>query len=155
MRRRRSLPLIAASALLIIAQPAPAPAQQAAAKKAAPAIEGDLRKTMQQNIRSTEAEDLDSMMRTIHSGSPLFQQTRQQVSQIFGRGLGLKYQLVSFKYLATDGDYAFARVRQRTTKTPANGFKSNEIDIIVAFRKEDDAWKFWNQAVLEIKYLEP
>ena len=95
------------------------------------------------------------MMRTIHSGSPLFQQTRQQVAQIFGKGLGLKYQLVSLKYLATDGDYAFARVRQRTTKTPADSFKNNEIDMILAFRKEDDTWKIWNQAILEIKYLEP
>ena len=116
-------------------------------------METELRKTMQENIRSTEAENLDSMMRTIHSGSPLFQQTRQQVSQIFGKGLGLKYQLVSLKYLATDGDYALARVRQRTTKTPADSFKNNEIDMIIAFRKEDDTWKIWNQAILEIKYL--
>ena len=155
MRRRRSLPLILASAFLLLALPMAAPAQQAPAKKASPAMETELRKTMQENIRSTEAEDLDSMMRTIHSGSPLFQQTRQQVSQIFGKGLGLKYQLVSLKYLATDGDYAFARVRQRTTKTPADSFKNNEIDMIVAFRKEDDTWKIWNQAILEIKYLEP
>lgn len=155
MRRRRSLPPILGSACLLLALPMAAPAQQAPAKKASPALEAEIRKTMQENIRSTEAEDLDSMMRTIHSGSPLFQQTRQQVAQIFGKGLGLKYQLVSLKYLATDGDYAVARVRQRTTKTPADSFKNNEIDMILAFRKEDDTWKIWNQAILEIKYLEP
>ena len=110
---------------------------------------------MEQNIRGAEAEDVDAMMKTIHSGSPLYQTTRQQVAQVFGRGLNLKYQLVSLKYLATDGEFAFARVRQRTTKTPADSFRSNEMDMVVAFREEDDAWKFWNQAVLEIKYLGP
>jgi hypothetical protein len=153
MRLRRSLPLTLASTCLLLALATAAPAQQKPATKASASTETDLRKTMLENTRSTEAEDLDSMMKTIHSGSPLFQQARQQVSQIFGKGLGLRYQLVSFKYLSTDGDYAFARVRQRTTKTPADTFRNNEIDMIVAFRKEDDTWKFWNQAILEIKYL--
>src|SRR4051794_9536288 len=125
MRRLRSLSLILASGFLLLALPMAGRAQQAPAKKASPAMETELRNTMQANIRSAEAENLDSMMRTIHSGAPLFQQTRQQMSQVFGRGLGLKYQLVSLKYLATDGDYALARVRQRTTKTPADSFKNN------------------------------
>jgi hypothetical protein len=155
MRRPRWFLLALASAFLIDAPRASAPAQQASARKAFPALETELRKTVEQNIRSTEAEDIDAMMKTIHSGSPLYQTTRQQVSQLFGRGLNLKYQLVSIKYLATDGEFAFARVRQRTTKTPADSFPNNEMDMIVALRKEDDAWKFWNQAVLEIKYLRP
>jgi hypothetical protein len=144
-----------ASACLLIVTPVSAPAQQVPARKAAPTVEAELRRTLEQNMRSAEAEDVDAMMKTIHSGSPLYQTTRQQVAQVFGRGLALKYQLVSLKHLATDGEFAFARVRQRTTKTPADSFRNNEMDMIVAFRKEDDRWKFWNQAILEIKYLEP
>jgi hypothetical protein len=144
-----------ASACLLIVTPVSAPAQQVPARKAAPTVDAELRRTLEQNMRSAEAEDVDAMMKTIHSGSPLYQTTRQQVSQIFGRGYNLKYQLVSLRYLATDGEFAFARVRQRTTKTPADSFRNNEMDMIVAFRKEDDTWKFWNQAILEIKYLEP
>jgi hypothetical protein len=155
MRRRRWFLLALASAFLIDAPRGSAPAHQSPDRKAVPALETELKKTVEQNIRSTEAEDLDAMMKTIHSGSPLYRTTRQQVSQIFGRGFNLKYQLVSIKYLATDGEFAFARVRQRTTKTPADSFRNNEMDMIVAFRKEDDSWKFWNQAVLEIKYLSP
>jgi hypothetical protein len=155
MRRLRSLALLLVSACPAIVLPGSAPAQQVPTRKAAPTVEAELRRTMEQNIRGAEAEDVDAMMKTIHSGSPLYQTTRQQVAQVFGRGLNLKYQLVSLKYLATDGEFAFARVRQRTTKTPADSFRSNEMDMVVAFREEDDAWKFWNQAVLEIKYLGP
>jgi hypothetical protein len=155
MRRRRSLHLIFASAGLLVVTPDSAPAQQVPARKVVPTVEAELRRTLEQNMRGAEAEDLDAMMKTIHSGSPLYQTTRQQVSQIFGRGYNLKYQLVSLRYLATDGEFAFARVRQRTTRTPADTFRNNEMDMMVAFRKEDDTWKFWNQAILEIKYLEP
>lgn len=72
-----------------------------------------------------------------------------------GKHLGLKYELISLKYLATDGDYAIARVLQRTTQTPPVNIKNNESDMMVAFRKEGGTWKFWNQALLEFKYLKP
>jgi ketosteroid isomerase-like protein len=144
---------LAMSACLLLGMAAGVPAQERAVTKSSAATESELRKTISENITTTQAEDLDAMMKTIHSSSPLYQQTRQQVSQIFGKGLGLKYELLSLKYLASDGDYAFARVRQRTTKTPPGGFRNNEIDMIVAFRKEEGTWRIWNQAILEINYL--
>ena len=66
----------------------------------------------------TEDEDVDGTMKTMHSKSPLYQATRKQVSQMFGKHLGLKHELISLKYLATDGDHAIARVLQRTTQPP-------------------------------------
>ncbi len=57
-------------------------------------------------------------MKTIHSKSPLYQATRKQVSQMSGKHLGLKYELISLEYLATDGDHAIARILQRPTHTP-------------------------------------
>lgn len=125
----------------------------AAIKNSASALEEELRKTVTANIESTQAENLPAMMQTIHSRSPLFDATKQQVSQIFGQGLNLKYELLSLKYLATEGDFSFARVRQRTTQDPPANFRNNELDLVMAFRKEDGVWKFWTQAVLEIKYL--
>ena len=93
------------------------------------------------------------MMKTIHSKSPMYETTKKQVGQIFGKGLNLNYDLVSFKYIATDGDYALGRVHQRTTVVGGPNFRNNEIDMIVAFRKEGETWKFWSQAILEIKFL--
>jgi len=128
-------------------------AQEAPATKGRSDIEAQIKSTVVENIRSTQAEDVDAMMKTIHSESPLYESTKKQVAQIFGKGLNLKYELLKLRYIATDGDYAFGRVRQRTTVVGGPKFRNNEIDMIVAFRKEGDTWKFWNQAILEIKLL--
>ena len=123
--------------------------------KTAKAIENELKTAMMENIKNTESEDVDGTMQTIHSKSPLYQATRKQLTLLFGKHRGLKYELISLKYLATDGDYAIARVHQRTTQTPPVNIKNNESDMIIAFRKEDGTWKFWNQAILEYKFLKP
>ena len=140
---------------LVLAQSHCVLAQEKAAKTSHSAVESQLKEVMLDNIKSTEAEDIEGTMKTVHSKSPLYQATRKQLSQLFGKHLGMKYELVSLKYLATDGDYAFARVHQRTTKEPATNFKNNETDILVAFRKESGGWKFWNQVVLDIQFLKP
>ena len=130
-------------------------AQDAPASRSPAGIEHDLKSTMTENIRATEAEDLVAMMKTIHLNSPVYNSTRQAVSQVFGKYTGLKYELISLKYLAVDGDYAMARVRQRTTMNPPVKFRNNEIDMIVAFKKEDRNLEIWNQAILEVRYLSP
>ena len=128
-------------------------AQEAPATEGRSDIEAQIKSTVLENIRSTQAEDVDAMMKTIHSKSPMYETTKKQVGQIFGKGLNLNYDLVSFKYIATDGDYALGRVHQRTTVVGGPNFRNNEIDMIVAFRKEGETWKFWSQAILEIKFL--
>ena len=40
-------------------------------------------------------------------------------------------------------------------RPPPINIKNNESDMMVAFRKEGGTWKFWNQALLEFKYLKP
>ena len=152
--RRRCLHLLALACLVLGQRPC-ALAQEKTAAESAKGIEAQLKDAMMENIKSTEAEDVDGTMKTIHSKSPLYQATRKQVSQIFGKHLGLKYELISLKYLATDGDYAIARVLQRTSQPPPVNIKNNESDMMVAFRKESGTWKFWNQALLEFKYLKP
>ncbi len=128
-------------------------AQDTPASRSAVRIAYDLRAAMTENIRSTQAEDIEAMMHTIHSKSPLYEPTRRQVSQIFGKLKGLQYELVSLKFLAVDGEYALARIRQRTTMTPLKDFRNNEIDMIMVFKQEEGTWRIWNQASLEIKYL--
>lgn len=128
-------------------------AQTTPARKASSDIEAQIKSTVLENLRSTQAEDVEAMMKTIHSDSPLYQQTKDQITKIFGKGLNLKYELLTFRYIATDGDYALARIRQRTTGAGGPNFRNNEIDMIGAFRKEGETWKFWNQAILEVKFL--
>jgi hypothetical protein len=152
--RRRCLQLLALACLVQGQRPG-AFAQEKKPTETAKSVETQLTEAMLANIKSTEAEDIDATMKTIHSRSPLYQASKKQVSQIFGKHLGIKYQLISLKYLASDGDYAIARVLQRTTQSPPVNIKNNESDMMVAFRKEGGTWKFWNQALLEFKYLKP
>ena len=149
---RRCWFLVAFFSLAVGSSPV-SPAQSAPATKPSAGIEAEIKSTVLENIRSTQAEDVDAMMKTIHSRSPMYETTKKQVAQIFGRDLNLNYKLISFKYIATDGDYALGRVQQRTTVVGGPKFRNNEIDMIVAFRKEGDMWKFWSQAILEIKLL--
>ena len=152
---RRRLWFVLALASLALGQGPCVLAQEKTVLESPKAIESQLKNTMVENIKSTEAEDIEGTMKTVHSKSPLYQATKKQLTQLFGKHRGLKYELISLKYLATDGDYAIARVRQRTTQTPPVNVKNNESDMIVAFRKEGDTWKFWNQAILEFKFLKP
>jgi hypothetical protein len=152
--KRRCLHLFALACLVQV-QPLRLLAQEDKPAESAKDIEAQLKKAVLENIKSTEAEDVEATMKTIHSRSPLYQASRKQLSQIFGKHLGIKYELVSLKYLARDGEYVIARVLQRTTQSPPVNIKNNESDMIVAFRKEGQTWKFWNQAPLEYRYLKP
>ncbi len=152
--RRRCLHLLALACLVLGPRPC-ALAQEKTAAESDNGIEAQLKEAMLENIKSTEAENVEGTMKTIHSKSPLYKDTRKQLSLIFSKHLGLKYELISLKYLVTDGDYAIARVRQRTTQTPPVNIKNNESDMMIAFRKEGGAWKFWNQTLLEYKFLRP
>ncbi len=121
--------------------------------KTAPGVETEIKKTYDDNLKASQDEDLEATLKTIHSKSPVFGSTKQALSQIYGKGLNAKYKLLSFKYLTTDGDYAIARLRQQTTRTPAENFKNNEVEMIMIFRKEDGTWKVWTQAILEIDLI--
>src|SRR5271157_6533968 len=127
--RRRCLRLLALACLVLVQRPW-ALAQEKTVAESDKGIEAQLKDAMLENIKSTQAEDIDGTMKTIHSKSPLYQSTRKQLSQMFSKHLGVKYELISLKYLATDGDYAIARVHQRTTQTPPVNIKNNETDII-------------------------
>jgi len=152
---RRNCSHLLALAVLVHGLSASVPAQEKEATGSTNDIEAQLKHAMLENIKGTEAEDVEATMKTIHSKSPLYQASRRQLSQIFGKHLGLKYELISFKYLATDGEYAIARAVQRTTQHPPAKVKNHESDMIIAFRKEGGTWKFWNQVFLEFKYLKP
>ncbi len=152
--KRRCLHLLALTCLVLGQRPY-AVAQEKTAAESDRGIEAQLKDVMLENIKSNEAEDVAATMKTIHTKSPLYQGTRKQLSQLFSKHPGVKYELISLKYLTTDGDYAIARVLQRTTQTPPVIIRNNETDMMVAFRKEGGTWKFWTQAILDFKYLKP
>ena len=112
----------------------------------------ELKKLAIQNLKACQDEDLDAEMSTVHSQSPVYLITKQQTPLLF-ENFDLKYELTDFKYIGEDEDYAVARIKQKTTKVSGPAFKNNEIDAIAVFRKEKGQWRFWNQVILDTKYI--
>ena len=107
------------------------------------------------NLNASEREDVDAVMATLHTQSPSYRQTRQ-VAQTLGEKFDLKFELLSFKYIGRDGEYAVARAKQSVVKQNSwskSGYPDNETDMIHVFRQENDQWKIWGSTYLAMKHL--
>jgi hypothetical protein len=91
--------------------------------------------------------------RTIHSQSPAYIASAQTLKQLFGY-YDLKHELLFFRYIGVDGEYAVARGEQKTEKLKGPAFRDNILDSIYIFRKEKGKWKLCQQAVLESRFIE-
>jgi hypothetical protein len=103
------------------------------------------------NVQATQEENLDAVLQTIHTQSPGYLATKQQLVPLFDN-YDLKYEILSFKYIGRDNEYAVARVKQSTKKLSGPAFRNNVVDMIEVFRQEKGQWKFWNQVILEVTY---
>ena len=92
------------------------------------------------------------MLETLHTQSPGYLATKEQMGPLFSN-YDLKYELVSFRYIGRDGEYAVARVKQSTKKASGLAFRDNVLDMVQVYKQEDGRWKFWNQVILEIEYV--
>ncbi len=113
-----------------------------------------LKETLEQNLEACGRENLQMAMRGIHSKSPVYEQSRQASTRIF-QLYDLRYEMLSFGYIGTDGEYSVARVKQKTTKIKGPAFRDNIVDTMQIFRKEVNQWKVWQTTVLEVKYIQP
>lgn len=110
-----------------------------------------LKDVVMANLAATEREDLDAVAATMHVDSMHREQTRRTLAPLFDR-FDVKYELLDYEFVATSGEYAIARIRQRTTKVAGPDFRNNMIDNLLVFRKEGPGWKLWSQSVLEIEF---
>ncbi len=115
-------------------------------------VEAGVRATLYKNLKSLQIEDMDMMMTTIHTQSPFYQSTRQAVEPLL-KQYKLKYEFISEKFIGYDGDLAYIRVVQKTSKISGPEFNDNIIDMVQGYRKENNTWKIWAQFIVDIKYL--
>ncbi len=106
-----------------------------------------------ENIRATEAEDLNAVLDTMHADSPVYSQSQKAVEFLF-KTYDLKYKLLLFRFIGQDDEYALARFKFSAEKVDGPEFRNNIPDTIHVFRKENDKWKIWSQATLEINYID-
>ncbi|MBU1086680.1 MAG: hypothetical protein KKD05_04090 [Candidatus Omnitrophica bacterium] len=112
----------------------------------------ELQRVLLENFDAYEKEEIARVLPTVHSLSPTYGSIKDTANKIFPV-YDLKYELMNFRYLLTDGDYAIARVLQKTSKVTGPAFRNNLIDLIVVFKQEKNQWKLWSQIILEIEFL--
>ncbi|WP_028303820.1 hypothetical protein [Oceanospirillum maris] len=119
----------------------------------ADSIADDVRDVVEENIAAIQNENMARMMKTVHSSSPSYQATMQQVPSLFQQ-YDLEYELTGYDFVGVTGEFAVAKVRQITRKVGGSAaFNDNELELLQAFRKEDGQWKFWSQSVLNMNFF--
>ena len=115
-------------------------------------VAGEIEELVLENLRATEAEDMDAVLDTMHSQSPHYAQTKKTVTLVF-ETYDLDYELVLFRYIGQDDEYAIARFQFSAELVAGPEFNDNKLDTIHVFRKENGSWKIWSMAILEIEYI--
>ncbi len=117
----------------------PLRAQQDANAKVAQEIQ----ELLQRNLAAYDAEDIKATLATLHPQSEFFRVAEAQHIQQF-KDSDIKPKLTGFRFLATDPDFAYARVSREYRREPTDT-KSTEFDqqTLEVFRKDGDQWKSW------------
>lgn len=111
-----------------------------------------IKKAITNNIQHTFNEDEAAVMGDMHSQSPAYASTQNMLKQLFPL-YDLKYELVRYEFVGADSEYAYAKVKQRTTKIKGPQFQNNELESLMIFKQENGIWKLWTQANLSVTYI--
>ena len=106
-----------------------------------------------ENLRATQAEDIEAVLDTMHTQSPAYSNTERAIISV-SETYDLKYQIQLFRYIERDDPYAIARFKFSTEKIAGPDFNDNILDTYHVFRKEEGKWKIWSMAILETNFIE-
>ena len=115
-------------------------------------LEKELNTVLSNNLKCSQNENIPGILTTVHTESPVYDNTRRLFIRIC-KNYDLKYELLSSKLAGATGEYAILRVKIKTTKIKGPAFKPNISDCLQIFKKENEKWKLWNACILSIKYL--
>jgi hypothetical protein len=106
---------------------------------------------VENNLRAYDAEDVEGVVRLVHTQSPEYGPTKDEVVGQF-RVLDLTPKLVAFEYMGHEDEFAVARVKIKLEGPPGSVFVNNTTDSIVLFHQEGGLWKLWTDEVLGVEF---
>ncbi|MCE9611854.1 MAG: hypothetical protein K8R23_16780 [Chthoniobacter sp.] len=107
-----------------------------------------------EHVHAFEKKDVETVMSTIHPGSPAFADTRTAVEFVF-KNLDLKYELSDLKLVSITPEEVKISFVQKTTKTGGTGeFKDNIQEGIHTLRPDNGTWKIYKTLVLKLTDLQ-
>ncbi|TDO98961.1 hypothetical protein [Marinomonas balearica] len=104
------------------------------------------------NFKHTQSEDAAAALNDLHSESPAYLSTKQALQQVFST-YDLKYELLNYQFVGEDSEYAYAKIKQRTSKVSGPAFDNNELEMLMIFKQEHGIWKIWTQVNLSLSFL--
>jgi hypothetical protein len=111
-----------------------------------------LRQVVENNLAAYNREDRAATMRSIHTKAPDYADMQQALLSQFS-ALDARTELVSFRYIGHDDEFAIARVKLKTVDQSGEPFVANILDTITLFHQQDGAWKYWDSYVLGVELL--
>lgn len=104
------------------------------------------------NAKYMAEENLSAAMNTIHPESPVFENTRKLVQEIFDQ-FDLNYEIKSLEILEETEEEAKVRFVQLTRKVAGNDFADNRMTGIHTLRKDGNFWKIFSTVSEDMEYL--
>lgn len=105
---------------------------------------------VKQQLSALNLENPDAVMLVFHPEAPNRLELQRTLAQQF-RLRDLRYKLLSLRFVAEDGPYAYMRMRQLVDgsreRTPFKG----ETELLLVFRKSLRGWKAWTSVRLAQK----
>ena len=112
------------------------------------ASEAEIESVFQRYVDAASKKDPNETIYQIHTQSPFFLITMQQIQQIFPL-YEIEISLDRFLYLGADATDHFAVVDQSSRKVSGPPFQNNATRSVVVFRTEDEDWKIWSIVIIE------
>jgi uncharacterized protein YchJ len=104
------------------------------------------------NAKYMAEENLSAVMNTIHPESPVFENTRKLIQEIFNQ-FDLNYKIERLEILEENQEEARVRFVQVTRKVAGNDFTDNRMKGIHTLMKDGDSWKIFSTVSEDMEYL--
>lgn len=112
----------------------------------------DLYNAIYSNIRAANSENITAYMATIHSESPLYDQTERLIKDAFIE-YDLSYYVSELEIEKQSKSQVEIHFLLTTRKIRGPAFRDNVVEGIFIMRPEDGVWKIYNQKVTDVQYL--
>jgi hypothetical protein len=116
-------------------------------------LAGTLRKLLSKGLAAYDREDVEETMRYVHAKSPGYDETKAKLTEQFVLR-DLSIQLVDFRFIGHDDEFAVARAHIKTVGLGGEPFMDNVTDMLTLFHQENGQWKFWSNHVIGVETLE-
>jgi hypothetical protein len=112
----------------------------------------DLHGVIRDGLAAYDREDIAGTMKYVHTKSPEYDKTKVESERQFA-GSDVTIQLVDFRYIGHDDEFAVARVHIKTVGQNDPTFTDNMIDTVTLFKMENGQWKWWSDHIIGVHIL--